>query len=869
MLHIENNILTDDQREDFNRAFNTLYVENKKGILFTNKAGTGKTHTGCGIIQGLLAIEKKKVLIIAPTDKILSGWEGTLLHDFNIVAQRYDNQVADITTTTYAKYRQSPNLLETVFDLIIFDESQYLLMSASGDNTEGSRMMKMHTGHNDFLYQRAYKLYPNLSHEMALAKAEKKHEAAAKKTKVIFLSATPFAYHKCLDYAEGVLFDYDEVDSSFSYNKPSKDQKFLIDNFGYQFKGSRLCRPDENVDQTYNEVEFHNRLVNSGVLSYRGSNSQVDYSRHFISASDAVGQLLDAASTALALDRRFYLLKDSCPAITNKLRVKQILESLKAQHAVERAKKHIALGRKVVVYHGYHKIPSINPFDFESSASPELKTNSEFWKQVDLFFNEFAYFKESRFSNMKPVIDTFVEAFGDKVGLFNGKISKKKRSNTMDEFNKPNSSLDVIVIQDKAGREGVNLMDTNGNDQRVLMQLGLPSDPVSCIQIEARILRYGTKTNAIYEYFNTGTFFEVSEFSKDIGAKSSTVENLACGAHAASLTTSFVNGYLNSEDTDPSIDQGTGGKNDASTKPAKNIWDAARSRFFSLEKKTTQTKSAEGTDYFSTPSPVGLFMMKLANPKSQDRVLEPSAGDGGGIALWTPKRNPLTCIEESPKLVEKLMLTVDGDATIRTGDFMDFNPHIKFNRIVTNPPFGRGGKTAIEHLSKCITHLKPGFGRLVAIIPDSEQCDKRLDGAIEQHNEDQQRTKKLVYKAATYKLPSITFKHAATLVRTKIVVIEATSNRSKFHDSIHRELDFSNETCIKALFDSLEAYADENFDEIHEDVILNVGTFPKFDTDALPVILKRTEDLSTEPDLEVLVTAYNKKPAVGQLSLFG
>ena len=47
-----------------------------------------------------------------------------------------------------------------------------------------------------------------------------------------------------------------------------------------------------------------------------------------------------------------------------------------------------------------------------------------------------------------------------------------------------------------------------------------------------------------------------------------------------------------------------------------------------------------------------------------------------------------------------------------------------------NPPFGTGGKTAVDHLAKAATHLRDG-GRIVALLPTGPAADKRLDKWIE------------------------------------------------------------------------------------------------------------------------------------------
>ena len=81
-------------------------------------------------------------------------------------------------------------------------------------------------------------------------------------------------------------------------------------------------------------------------------------------------------------------------------------------------------------------------------------------------------------------------------------------------------------------------------------------------------------------------------------------------------------------------------------------------------------------------------------------------------------------IEPSGKLSPLLQLNTEGTNVIN-GTFEDYYVGNKFNAIVMNPPFGKGGKTAIEHLSKAFKQLKDG-GRIVAILPNGPSCQKHF-----------------------------------------------------------------------------------------------------------------------------------------------
>lgn len=130
---------------------------------------------------------------------------------------------------------------------------------------------------------------------------------------------------------------------------------------------------------------------------------------------------------------------------------------------------------------------------------------------------------------------------------------------------------------------------------------------------------------------------------------------------------------------------------------------------------------------FSTPLPLAFLAGIAAGARSEDVVLEPSAGNG--LLAWP-----------SARAGARLMLNeIDGDrrsslaeafprATISRHDaeLIDdlLPPAIRPTLVVMNPPFARSGGrgedryAAARHLGAALTRLAPG-GRLVAIMPES------------------------------------------------------------------------------------------------------------------------------------------------------
>lgn len=116
--------------------------------------------------------------------------------------------------------------------------------------------------------------------------------------------------------------------------------------------------------------------------------------------------------------------------------------------------------------------------------------------------------------------------------------------------------------------------------------------------------------------------------------------------------------------------------------------------------------------YYPTPAKLALIAVELADIKPTDRVLEPSAGQGG-IAQHLPK-DQTTCVEISR--LHCAVLTAKGFNTIES-DFLAWAATAnKFDVVVMNPPYSEG--RAKSHTEAAASLINPG-GRLVSILPAS------------------------------------------------------------------------------------------------------------------------------------------------------
>lgn len=606
--------------------------------------------------------------------------------------------------------------------------------------------------------------------------------------KVVFLSATPFAYVADIDYANGYLFDYGDKKSR-GYNDANAKEQFFIDNFGYRMRNNKLTKPDAEVDNSVMEQAFHDMLAQSGALSGRVLTINQDYDRGFILVDGGIGKKIDAGFNWLWEHKGYEELQEYLNKQFNWYSKMYLLEAVKAKESIPLIKEWIKNGKKVVVFHDYKKGGGTHPFKLDPENLPVFGGNREhILRQYEDFKRKNPELVNLNMDSLKSPIELFTETFTkDELAVYNGDVSKKDRVKAQKAFNDDNGKVKVILVQSDAGQAGISLHDTTGKFQRVEINLGLPTRPVAAIQEEGRIYRVGNKSNAIFRYLNTGTAMEQIAFATKIAERASTAENLALGGQSRALKESFIAAYEESLDGDEwkkylpgSKTEGTGGRaQDYARSQEMSAFDKAKSYYFAQQKKTSSSKSREGNDYYATPEPLGAKMVEWADSKANESMLEPSAGHGA-IARWMPANTNNTVVEPSYNLMPKLVRSTPSAKAIN-GTFEELSLVNKFNGIVMNPPFGTGGKTAIEHLAKAFRHLSDG-GRIVAIIPNGPATQKRFDNWFYGDENGKTKTERdgviNGVLRATINLPAVTFERAGTKVGTKVVIIDRYDSRT-------------------------------------------------------------------------------------------
>lgn len=842
--------LTDGQANDVAFAERRFADPNGQGgVLFTNGTGTGKTFSGLGIVKRQLMAGKKNILIVTRSQPIVDAWvkAGAKFFGVNIsVLKSTKDKGGGVSATTYANFGENNEIGHTEWDVVLCDESHYLSSSESGAITDAKKALDAITGRNASRlfemqnaeeYARAKELRERAEslgetdnqRDRALAdilaaqagamraSLEKRAEEFIKKNKnsdranVVFLSATPFAYVKSLDYAQGYLFDWGGDKDGLGYNSGNNREQFYMQNFGYRMRYNRLTQPDAKVNQRLMERNFNAMLKKTGALSGRMLESDFDYDRRFVLTESAIGRRVDQALDWLNEMSRGgkspeYSTLNS--AINHKDRFDYLqrmyfLESIKAQEALPIIRAHLNAGRNVLVIHDYKKgSQKGNPF-----AIDERLLDSDAARAYREFYAEFSDLIRA-FDRLPSAIDALTGAGGFPDALiYNGDFSGKKRIALQEEFNDPKRPPQVMIAQGDAMREGVSIHDTIGDRQRVLIHLGMPTKPTAAIQQEGRIYRTGQRSNAIFRYLTIGTNWERYAFASKIAGRADTAESLAMGEQARGLKEAFIDAYEDAQDWPVGHEgEGTGGKEiDRAMGAVLTEWDAAKSYYYGTKKQGSgrAAKGREGDDYFATPEPIGLKMVQWSGAAPGDDVLEPSAGHGA-ISRWFPEGSKIRVIEKSQELASRLMLRTDGDVV--AGTFEAHHIMNKYDAIVMNPPFGRGGALAMQHLSKAVNHLREG-GRVVALIPTGPAADKAWERWFYAKDEKGRSELGDLHLVMDVMLPRSVFERAGTQIPSRIVVIEKIDEKSPHLGKVAptKRLSYAGDLELSELFDRIES----------------------------------------------------------------
>lgn len=120
-------------------------------------------------------------------------------------------------------------------------------------------------------------------------------------------------------------------------------------------------------------------------------------------------------------------------------------------------------------------------------------------------------------------------------------------------------------------------------------------------------------------------------------------------------------------------------------------------------------------NFVPTPPAIADIMIKKADIQPNDRILEPSAGQGHIIERIHKifhYFNVIDAVEKHPVLSD-ILRSLQKVRVVGT-DIMDYSPGQIYDKIIMNPPFNSGNP--IRHGVHCFGLLKPG-GTLVTVVP--------------------------------------------------------------------------------------------------------------------------------------------------------
>ena len=858
-------LLMPSQHEDVLFAENRLTKPDGFGVLFTNGTGTGKTFLGLGIIKRMHKAGKRNGLIVVPNDAVMNEWMRSAKDiGLTITALESTSDKGNgIAITTYANLANNLTLADRDIDFFVADEAHSLMSNAQAEVTGGLKTARAITLHPDSAIDRTNLIERDAVARLATLKSEievlgrlanrddtmdemrrdyqkqiadmekesgelqkkwdrtldaQKELIASRQNdtrpRSIFLSATPFAYEKNTDWANAYLYSYGRDNPNRGYNEPGPRESFMVRHFGYTMRYNKLTEPDASVDRGLMQRQFNTWMRKQGVLSARMLNVEQDYDRKFVLIDGGIGTRIDQALKWLreADGGKYYPFYSAANERFDYLSRSRLLEAIKAKAAIPYIKAQHALGRKVVVFYDYNQGGGFNAFDFGLNRDADIEVNvidpdTKAFKTItykkgefiDAFNREFPDLIGAAFERATSPLDTLTEAFPT-AGVYNGIVQKSTRQSTIDNFNNDDMPEANLLIVQSSANAGWSGHDRSGKFPRVLINLGLPVAPTKAIQQEGRIYRVGQASNAIFRYFNTGTLWEKYAFATKVARRASTAENLAMGEDARGLLDSFLDAFENSSEYPPSQNEGTGGKAiDRDAKALLSDFDRAKTFYYARLKKNSSNKSQEGVDFFPTPEPIGLKMVEWLHARPNDDLLEPSAGDGA-IARWFPDTTNRTVVEPSFELGSRLALVTD--AKMVTEPFEQLNIVNKYDGIAMNPPFGVGGRTAMEHVAKAFNHLKER-GRLIALIPEGPMMDRRLDEWL---NMKDARGRIVLPEArliASISLPTTVFGRAGTAVKTRIVIIDKVSDKNIVSTAVNYDLSKSDD--INETFDLVNA----------------------------------------------------------------
>jgi len=166
--------------------------------------------------------------------------------------------------------------------------------------------------------------------------------------------------------------------------------------------------------------------------------------------------------------------------------------------------------------------------------------------------------------------------------------------------------------------------------------------------------------------------------------------------------------------------------------------------------------------FFGTPDSLADILVDLADIHMDERILEPSAGQGAIVKAIdrciTGKK--VYCFELMP--VNRTILDKCHNAEILGDDFLKYDESVKFDKIIANPPFAKNQD--ILHIKKMYGCLNNG-GRLVTIASNHwRTCNNKKETEFREWLSEKD--------SYVLDIESGEFKESGTNIATCMIVIE-------------------------------------------------------------------------------------------------
>lgn len=836
---------------------------NGKGYMFTNGTGTGKTYTGLGIVKRFVKQGKGRILIVTAQSKKIEDWINDAKNLYINASMLPDTKSkgAGVVVTQYANIRQNYELLKDEFDLIVYDESHKLMENQQGQVTTTATFHHMLSNRdvesaivrklmntelwirerelNALIakYRELMMIEPNKEQlkeiadlgglsgieqridaanselndiydkqSEAIDKAKKdpamvsEAQKAVDKTKVVFLSATPFNTAFSLDYVEGYIFSYPEVEGR-ELTRDQRRSSFIMNNFGASHtkdKKGNVAKKSETAitdpdEVSKEEITFSDYLQNTlNTMSGRSLDSAYDYSREFPIVDIPVVRMFNKAVQEITNGKYRGLLTVFDHLLNDYPTMTALFETIKTAGVIKRLQQHVNMGRKVVVFHRRlsSSAPLTPPFEtaMKKAAMSDVKGvrnmakmfAEEFaplfaWEQtIDYSFPHDQITKAFATKEDFDTFDKLQKEWNEKaqkaikenkkippqpkmhaqaVGLFNGAESDKYRKQVIDEFNRDGSPMNILVVQVAAGKEGISLHDVTGKHQRAEISLYLPQSPIEFIQAEGRIYRVGNKSNAIFEYPLLGINIELASFAAKINGRSQTAENLALGSRSRGLRESIARAALSARDIPVSQDQGIGGKKlDNRLLQEATGYDTAISNYAEWANSAPVEYNEQ-----EVPDPIGYKVAEWMNVSNGETVMIANAGTGT-VARYSPKVAKLIAVEPNMDKFSRLVTLIGGGGRkVENEVFEDFSIYNKADTVFIKTTSGKeknGKPIALKQIMKALRHTNDS-GRVIAIVPTSDA--QSIVSEITQNSS-------VVINTSEVKLPASAFNSTETTI---------------------------------------------------------------------------------------------------------